>query len=67
VVCAVGTLLVEGGLMVLRMARADARARSEKEAKKAAKTELAAVPVDPLRGCEGGAVAGESVGKEKAE
>ena len=65
---AVGTLLLEGALMVLRMSRADALERAEKAAREAARGKVVAAPVDPLLGCEGGVVAGEfDTDKEKAE
>ena len=65
---AVGTLLLEGGLMVIRMARADALAKAEQAVKDAARGTEVAAAVDPLMGCEGGVVSGEFVAdKEKAE
>ena len=65
---AVGTLLLEGGLMVIRMARADALAKEEQAVKDAARGREFPAAVDPLMGCEGGVVSGEFVtNKEKAE
>ena len=65
-ICAVGTLVLEGGLMVLRMSRADAYAQAERVARDAVQSKEVAAPVDPLQGCEGGTISGESL-KEKAE
>jgi hypothetical protein len=65
---AVGTLLLEGGLMVLRMARADALEKEELAVRVAARGREVAAAVDPLLGCEGGVVSGDfAADKVKAE